>query len=315
MLSSKNNDSLSSSEETIVRINYSPRRFRLFESTVKLTFLFGPKNTRNFSGAAVQLKIFKKWKVVSILKLKLFKRSLEIPCDTFSVPGRYFIDYFIPNITKTFIPMTNPIVVRSEKVLIGVKKNLTVFNGPVSALLYSRSGRCKAYKGTLYLYWRKKNKENILVTSKKVDNDEVVNKIQVSFRCNVIDTAGVFYFKYTSDYNNVTMAASSEMLVNWGKYKMEAQSKNIFPCYHSFAIKYSSPFCDRNEDHVEVQSKTYKNVIHTQTAFHGFRSVFFSCSIFKRYIREYCFYYTTKSNLSKKKKIHASLCLPSEKRG
>ena len=298
-----------------MRVTYSPKRFRSFQTSVKLAFRFG-RNIKheNFTGQAVHLKVFNRKNLVMEINKTLDSTQLEIPCEAFATPGRYFIEYFIQGFTKTFILlMPRPIIVRSEKVHIEVKKNHTAFDGPLSAWLNSKHGRCKPFKGKLKLYWVKNSREHVLVTTKKVNKDKLENRSQVHFRCDVFDTAGTFYMVYISDYNNKTIARSQNISVSWGKYELTAQSKNIFPCSNSFVIKFSSPYCDRTEDKIEMRSKVYNNHIHSLAAYHGFRSVFFPCERFKRYIRDYCFYYVTKSSLSKERKIQTKLCVPTKK--
>lgn len=305
-----------------VRITYTPKRLRSFETPVKLTFRFARSQRQRQTNATVQvitLKVFNRKNFVTAINktLSANKTQLDISCEVFATPGRYFIEYFIQGLTKTFILLTaRPIIVRSERVQIEVQKNHTAFDGSVSAWLKGKNGRCKPFRGRLKLYWIKNSKEqHVLVTTKKINKGILENRTRVHFRCNVFDTAGTFYFLYISDYNNRTIARSQNMSVSWGKYEITAQSKNIFPCSNSFVIKFSSPYCDRTEDIIEMKSKAYNNFIGSQVAYHGFRSVFFSCSTFKNYIREYCFYYITKSSLSKERKIQTKLCVPSKKTG
>lgn len=305
-----------------VRITYTPKRLRSFETPVKLTFRFARSQRQRQNNATVQvitLKVFNRKNFVTAINktLSANKTQLDISCEVFATPGRYFIEYFIQGLTKTFILLTaRPIIVRSERVQIEVQKNHTAFDGSVSAWLKGKNGRCKPFRGRLKLYWIKNSKEqHVLVTTKKINKGILENRTRVHFRCNVFDTAGTFYFLYISDYNNRTIARSQNMSVSWGKYEITAQSKNIFPCSNSFVIKFSSPYCDRTEDIIEMKSKAYNNFIGSQVAYHGFRSVFFSCSTFKNYIREYCFYYITKSSLSKERKIQTKLCVPSKKTG
>ncbi|XP_028418145.1 uncharacterized protein LOC114543304 [Dendronephthya gigantea] len=221
--------------------------------------------------------------------------QLEISCEIFSKPGRYFIEYFIQGITKKFRLLTSkPFIVRSEKVHIEVKKNHTAFGGSLSAWLNSKQGRCKPFRGNLKLFWIKSSKEHVLVATKKIKKEKLESRSRSTTK---------------------TIARSHNISVIWGKYEITAQSKSIFPCSNSFVIKFSSPgYCDRTEDKIEMRSKVYNNVIDSQRAFHGFRSAFFSCAIFKKQIRDYCFYYTTKSSLTNERKVQATLCVPSKKR-
>ena len=302
-----------------VRVTYAPKRFRSFETTVKLTFRFGRSHKQeNANGKVIRLKVFNRKKFVTGINktLSVNETQLEISCEVFATPGRYFIEYFIQGLTKTFILLTaRPIIVRRERAAIDVQKNHTAFDGPLSAWLNSKHGRCKPFRGKLKLYWIKNSKEHILVTKKRIDKDNFENRTRVNFRCNLFDTAGTFYFVYISDYNNRTIGRSQNMSVSWGKYEITAQSKNIFPCSSSFVIKFSSPYCDRTEDKIEMRSRAYNNLINSQTAFHGFRSAFFKCEVFKQHIREYCFSYVTKSSMSKKRKIQTTLCVPTKKTG
>ena len=304
-----------------VRVTYPPqvRRFRSFESSVKLTFRFGrDQRHHNVSNQVIKLRVLNRKKLVKTINKNLCanQTQLEISCEVFSKPGRYFIEYFIQGITKKFRLLTSkPFIVRSERVHIEVPKNHTAFGGSISAWLNGKQGRCKPFKGDLKLYWIKSSKEHVLVATKKIKKDKLESRLRVQFRCNMFDTAGIFYFVYISEYNNKTIARSHNISVTWGKYKITAQSKSIFPCSNSFVMKFSSPgYCDRTEDKIEVRSKAYNNFINSQSAFHGFRSAFFSCTIFKKYIRDYCFYYTTKSSLTNERKIQATLCVPSKKR-
>ena len=300
-----------------IKVTYTPERFRSFQTSVKVTLRFNGKHKHgNFTGQAIKLKVFNRKNLVMEINNTLDAKQLEIPCDAFATPGRYFVEYFIQGLTKTFIlPTRKPIIVRGEKVNIEVKTlNHTAF-GSVSAWLNSKHGRCKPFKGKLKLYWLKNSRERVLVTTKKVNKDKLENRSRVHFRCNVFDTAGTFYMVYISDYDNRTIARSKNISVSWGKYELTAQSKNIFPCSNSFVIKFTSPYCDRTEDKIEMRSKVYNNHIDSHAAYHGFRSVFFRCEIFKTYIRDYCFYYTTKSSLTQERKIQAKLCVSSKKTG
>ena len=300
-----------------IRVTYTPKRFRSFEASVKLTFRFGKSSKQgNLLGQVIILKVFNKKKFVTAINTTLSanEMQLQVPCEVFARPGRYFIEYFIQGLTKTFISLTpRAIVVRRERIEIDVQKNHTAFDGPVSAWLSSKPRRCTPLKGKLKLYWIKNSKEHILVTTKIVNKGKIENSIRVNFRCKLFDTAGIFYFEFISDYNNKTSGKSQNMSVSWGKYEITAQSKNIFPCSQSFVVKFSSPYCDATEDKIEVRSTAYKKVLDSRVAFHAFKSVVFLCEVFKKHIREYCFDYVTESSLSKKRKIQTRLCVPSKK--
>lgn len=307
------------SSPKLIRGTYTPKRFRSFESSITVTFRFGGiQKLGNTSEKLISLKVFNQKSFVSEFSrsLSVNKTEVKIPCELFATPGRYFIEYFIEGITKTSILLTaRPIIVRRERVRIDVQKDHIAFDGSVSAWLRRKYSCCKPFQGKLKLYWIKSSSQHVLVMTKNIKQNTIKNKTRIRFRCNIFDTAGTFYFVYFSDYNNKTIARSQNMSVSWGKYEIKAQAKIIFPCSNSFVIKFSSPYCDRTDDKIEMRSKAYKNFIGSQVAYHGFRSVLFPCEVFKKYIREYCFYYITKSSLTNERKIQTSLCVPSKQRG
>ena len=306
-------------DQKSIRVTYAPKRFRSFEASVKLTFRFGRSNKRD--AQIILLKIFNRKAFVTAINktLSVNETQLDIPCDVFGRPGRYVIEYFIQGLTKTFILLTTrPIIVRRERVEIDVPKNHTAFDGAVSAWLSSTTSthrRCKPLKGKLKLYWIKNSKEHILATTKIVNKDKIEERTRVNFRCKLFDTTGIFYFAFYSDYSNRTIGKSQNMSVSWGNYEITTQSKHIFPCSNTFVIKSSSPHCDPTKDKIEMRSTASKEVLDSQVAFHGFRSVIFFCDSFERHIREYCFDYVTNSSLTKKGTIQATLCIPSKKTG
>ena len=250
----------------------------------------------------------------SSLSLRNYE-TLEVPCETFSRRGKYIVQYFIKGVSKSFKQLRKKISVRGrrEKIRLDVLTNYIAISEAISLWIKRKKtiARCKPYNDRLQLYWINSINKAVLVHTKAIKEANMSVRTQVKYPCNIFDTQGIFYVKYISGNNEKTLARSKNISVFWGNYKLNPQSKSIFPCATTFAVKFTSPYCEITEDKIEVRSKTYNNVIAFQSAYPGFRSVFFSCGIFKRYIREYCFYYITMSSLTKTEHVQAKMCLPS----
>lgn len=302
-------------------MSIKPRRLYVFESSVRLTVTYSEENQgyRNIT-RFVKIQIFNNnqnvWTIDKMVRPSN-RTTLEVPCEIFSKPGTFYIQYFVQGITKVFRKMRKNIVVQRENIRLDAPNNHTAISGSVVVkITNNKYSRCKSGKNRVQLYWIKGVNNHVLVTSKKIGKDKNEKRIRVQFNCNIFDTEGIFYFKYTSANSNVVLATSNNMTVFWGTYKLEPQSNSVFPCANAFSVKITSPYCAKSiEDKVELRSKDYDNVIETRSAYPGFKSVFLPCITFKRYIRNYCFYYLTKSSLTKKETIQAKLCLPSLKTG
>lgn len=313
-------DKLTASRGSI-RMSIKPRRLYVFESPVRLTVTYSEETQRYRNITRfIKIKIFNNnqnvWTIDKMMR-SLNSTTLEVPCEIFSKPGTFYIQYSVEGITKGFRKMRKNIVVQREKISLYAPNNHTAVSGSVVVwITTNKHGRCKSSKNRVQLYWIKGVNNHVLVTSKKIGKDKNGKRIRVQFNCNIFDTEGIFYFKYISGYSKVVLATSNNMTVFWGTYKLEAQSNSIFPCADAFSVKITSPYCAKSiEDKVELRSKDYDNIIETRSAYPGFKSVFLPCITFKRYIRNYCFYYLTKSSLTKKETIRAKLCLPSSKTG
>lgn len=304
-----------------VKVTVTPQRFRAFETPVRLTVSYPATGHRQGNITRfIKIKILNdNNKEVEALNKTVHSSNctyLDLPCETFSRPGRYSLQYFVKGVTDTFKELRQKIVVRREKIRIDSPKNHTAVSRSVAIWITSKHKSCQSYKDRVDLYWIKGINDHVLVTSREVRKFESEKRTRIQFGCHVFDTEGVFYFKYVSGYSNRTLVTSANMSVSWGKYKLEAQTNNIFPCSTSFAVKITAPYCDKfRGNKVQIKSKDYNNVISSKPAYPEFRAVFFPCSTFKRHIHEYCFYYITKSSLTKKAKVHAKLCLPSLKTG
>ena len=319
---------LQTPNSTRITVKVDPKRLRVYEGSVRITLQYSLLRTayKHNSTRVICIRIFDQNhqevnRLNKSVNASANNHTLEVQCETFSRSGQYILQYFVEGVTKSFKELKRKISVRHRRggrdtIRLGVPKNHTTME-PLSVRIIRKHIRCRPYQDILQLYWiSTMNDKHVLVTTKMINETKESKRAIVKFGCVLFDTQGIFYLKYISGETGRTLARSRNISLFWAKYELSPQSfKSIFPCSSSFAVKFTSPHCDRTagyHDKVQVRLKANSEIISYQTAYPGFMSVFFSCTTFERDISQaYCFYYITKSSLTNMGKIQTKICLPS----
>ena len=248
--------------------------------------------------------------------------SVILPCEIFDHPVLYRFKYRVSDSPfEAFIPQT--LTLKWGEILLQTPTNHTALTR-FSSLWIRHNRKClPKYRDELNLYYIK-GQEKIFVTRKyirKLSNGKQRKAegswIRMGFRCEVFDTQGIYYFEYQAAYQNRTLAKSDSIHVYWEHQTLSTPASTIFPCTNSFMISYAQPRCRyvRSHDAIVMGDRYSEKPIAQKPVQSDHDVAFFPCSLFKDYVKEYCFHYVTKSSLTKRTVRVSSLCLPSHPPG
>ena len=309
-------------------MDLSPASLDILGGNVTLHFHF-PSNFSGFSSSqTLSVLVYDnntaKRRHIENVVLDRREISVILPCEIFDHPVVYKFKYRVSDSPfEAFISQT--LTLKWGEIRLQTPTNHTALTR-FSSLWIRHNRKClPKYRDELNLYYIK-GQEKIFVTRKyirKLSNGKQRNPdregswIRMGFRCEVFDTQGIYYFEYQTAFQNQTLAKSDSIHVYWGHQTLSTLASTIFPCTNSFMISYAQPRCRHVRSHdAIVMGDRYSEKAVTQKPVQNDHDVaFFPCSLFKDYVKEYCFHYVTKSSLTKSAVRVSSLCLPSHPPG
>lgn len=248
--------------------------------------------------------------------------SVILPCEIFDHPVVYRFKYRISDSRfEAFISQT--LSLKWGEIQIESPSNHTALTRFGSIWIRHNRKCLPKYRDEVNLYYIKGH-ERIFVTQKYVrklpsgkQRRPKGQGIRMAFRCDVFDTQGIYQFEYKTGFENLTLATSDAIHVYWGQQSLYPPASTIFPCKNSFMISYEQPPCPyaRTHDAIVMGDRFSEKPIAQKAVEPGHTVAFFSCSLFKDYVKEYCFHYVSKSSLTKRTVTVASTCLPSHPPG
>lgn len=307
-------------------VNLHPTSLEVLGGNVTLSFQF-PNNFTGFFGNrtfyvfvhenATDRKLFK-----TTVPLDRREISVILPCEIFDHPDIYSFKYRISDSEYGGV-ISQKLKLQWGRIIIDSPTNHTVLTRLKSIKIrHDRKCLPKAYRDELNLYYVQGGSKSMFVTRKYIrklssgkQRIPKMPQIRMGFSCNLFDAQGVYFFEYRTGYANVTLAKSAAVYVNWGKQTLFSPVSTIFPCTNSLAISFTQPSCSyaRIQDAIVLAKKDSNKPIVRKAVQQGHDVTFFSCTLFKDYVEEYCFHYSTTSRLTKSTVAVASLCLPSGK--
>ena len=309
-------------------VDLSPASLDILGGNVTLSFHF-PSNFSGFSSSkTLSVLVYDddtaKRRHIEYVVLDRREISVILPCEIFDHPVVYKFKYRVSDSPfEAFISQT--LTLTWGEIRLQTPTNhtaLTRFN----SLWIRHNRKClPKSRDKLNLYYIKGH-EKILVTRKyirKLSNgkqrkpDREGSWIRMGFRCEVFDTQGLYYFEYQTAVENRTLAKSDSIQVYWAHQTLSTPTSTIFPCTNSLIILYAQPRC-RNvrSRHAIVMGDRYsKKPIKRNPVQNDHDVALFACSLFKDYVKEYCFHHLIKSSLTKRTVRVASLCLPTHPPG
>ena len=250
--------------------------------------------------------------------------SVILPCEIFDHPVVYKFKYRVSDSPfEAFISQT--LTLKWGEIHLQTPTNHTALTR-LKFLWIRHNRKClPKSRDKLNLYYIK-GREKIFVTRKyirKLSNgkqrkpDREGSWIRMGFECELFDAKGIYYFEYQAAFENRTLAKSDSIHVYWAHQTLSTPTSTIFPCKNSFMISYSQPRCRnvRSHDAIVMGDRYSEKPITQKTVQSDHDVAFFPCTLFKDYVKEYCFHYVTKSSLIKRTVRVASLCLPSHPPG
>ena len=307
-------------------VDLSPDSLDVLGGNVTLRFHF-PSNFSGFSTSrTLSVLVYdnltgKRLHTENVL-LERREISVILPCEIFDHPVVYRFKYRISGSRfEAFISQT--LSLKWGEIRIESPSNHTALTRFGSIWIRHNRKCLPKYRDEVNLYYIKGH-QKIFVTRKYVrklsNGKQRLPKgtwIRMAFRCDVFDTQGIYHFEYKTGFENLTLAKSEAVHVYWGQQTLSPPARTIFPCTNSFMISYEQPRCPnvRTHDAIVMGDRFSEKPIAHKPVEQGHTVAFFQCSLFKDYVKEYCFHYVTKSSLTKKTVTVASLCLPSHPPG
>lgn len=250
---------------------------------------------------------------VDIIQEKL---TVRLPCDLFDHAGRYSINYKVSR-GGPIAKLNQTLNLKWGDIKIESPLNHTTLTRFGSIWLYHDRlclPKSRRYRDDVVLYYLR-GKEKVVITHRivrKVRNGKQKGprqRIRMGFSCDLFDIAQTYYFEYVSGYHNRSLSTSQPVAVRWSKHTLFTASKTIFPCSNSFMISFGAPECHKTTDIIAVYEQSSGRYISQRPALPGHSAVFFTCTLFKEYIKAYCFRYISKGAVHGQEKIQASLCV------
>jgi len=310
-------------------VDLSPASLDVLGGNVTLRFHF-PSNFSGISSSRKRLSVLvydnntAKRRHIETVVLDSREISVILPCEIFDHPVVYRFKYRISESRleyEAFISQT--LTLKWGEIRLQTPTNHTALNR-FGSLWIRHNRKClPKYRDEVNLYYIKDH-EKIFVTRKyirKLSNGRQRKPegswIRMGFRCEVFDTQGIYHFEYQTGFENLTLAKSESIHVYWSQQTLSTPTSTIFPCTNSFSISYVQQRCQNVRTHdAIVMGDRYSEKPIAQKAVQNDHDVsFFPCTLFKDYVKEYCFHYVTKSSLTERTSIVTSLCLPSHPPG
>ncbi|XP_020619010.1 uncharacterized protein LOC110056806 isoform X2 [Orbicella faveolata] len=307
-------------------VDLSPASLDILGGNVTLYFHFpsnfsGFSNSRTLSVLVYDDNIVKRRHIENVV-LDRREISVILPCEIFDHPVVYRFKYRISDSRfEAFISQT--LTLKWGEIRLQTPTNHTALTR-FGSLWIRHNRKClPKNRDELNLYYIKGH-EKIFVTRKyirKLSNGRQRKPegswIRMGFPCEVFDTQGIYRFEYQTGFENLTLAKSESIHVYWGQQTLSTPTSTIFPCTNSFVILYAQPRCQnvRTHDAIVMGDRYSKKPTAQKPVENVYDAAFFPCSLFKDYVKEYCFHYVTKSSLTKSTVRVTSLCLPSHPPG
>ena len=307
-------------------MDISPASLDVLGGNVTLYFKF-PSNFSGFSSSrTLSVLVYddntSKTRHIENVVLDRREISVILPCEIFDHPVVYSFKYRVSDSRfEAFISQT--LTLKWGEIRLETPTNHTALTR-FGSLWIRHNRKClPKYRDELNLYYIKGH-EKIFVTQKyirKLSNGKQRmpegSWIRMGFRCEVFDTQGIYHFEYQTGFKNLTLAKSESIHVYWGQQTLSTPTSTIFPCTNAFMISYAQPRCRnvRTHDAIVMGDVYSKKTIAQKPVENDHNVAFFPCALFKDYVKKYCFYYVTKSSVTKKTLKVSSLCLPSHPPG
>jgi len=244
------------------------------------------------------------------------KFTITLPCDLFDHAGGYSIIYKVSKGGPTG-KLNKTLNLKWGDIRIESPLNHTTLTRFGSIWIYHDRlclPKSRRYRDKVVLYTMR-GKEKVIITDRivrKVRNGRQKGhrqRIRMGFSCDLFDIAQTYYFEYVSGYNNRSLSTSKPVNVQWSKHTLYTPSKTISPCKNSFMISFVAPECHKTTDIIAVYEQSSGRYISQRPALPGHSAVFFTCTLFKDYIKAYCFRYISKTADQGKERIQASMCI------
>lgn len=242
--------------------------------------------------------------------------TVKLPCDLFDHAGKYSITYKVSE-GGPAATLNETLNLKWGDIKIESPQNHTTLTRFGSIWIYHNRSclpKSRRYRDKVNLYYLK-GKHKILITHRivrKVRNGKQrgpLQRIRMGFSCDLFDIAQTYYFEYVSGYHNRSLSKSQPVNVRWSKHSLYTPTKTIFPCSNSFAISFTAPECHKTTDIISVYEQNSGRYISQRPALPGHSVVFFPCTLFKEYVKAYCFRYLSKTPVQGKERIQASHCV------
>ena len=307
-------------------MDLSPASLDILGGNVTLNFHF-PSNFSGFSSSrTLSVLVYDentaKRRHIETVVLDRRDFSVILPCEIFDHPVVYRFKYRISESRlEAFISQTLPL--KWGEIRLETPTNHTALTR-FGSLWIRHNRKClPKNRDEVNLYYIKDH-EKIFVTRKyirKLSNGRQRKPegswIRMGFRCEVFDTQGIYHFEYQTGFENLTLAKSESIHVYWSQQTLSTPTRTIFPCTNSFMISYAQPRCQnvRTHDAIIMGDRYSETPIAQKPVQNDHDVSFFPCTLFKDYVKEYCFHYVTKSSLTQRTVRVTSLCLPSHPPG
>ena len=260
------------------------------------------------------------------VSLKDAEITVVLPCEVFDHPGLYGFKYRVSHddLTEYAAFISQTLTLKWGKILINSPTNHTVLTRFGIWIRHNRKCLPKTYRDKVILYYQTGYKKILVIRKyiRKLSNGKqrlpLGSWIRMGFACDVLNTQGNYYLEYHTGFVNLTLAKSDVTHVKWGRQTLSSHTDKILPCKNSFTITFTRPDCPHysgSNNAILVREKYSDKIIKQKTIEQDHTVMFFPCTLFKDYIKEYCFDYVAYSSLTRSRVNVASMCLPTRPPG